>query len=193
VTQVEGGAMNKLYMFTLMAVILFCIPGCQDKAAIAELEAFRAKAEIEEQNEALIVRFNEELNKGNTGIFEQLLATDYRYYFPSGAAKPLSREEHSGFFLVVNKAFPDANRRIDEIYAVGDRVISRITFTATHQGEYQGIPATGNSVEFSDIAIYRIENGQIAELRDELDMLSIMTQLGRELEPIGEPEAGERK
>jgi hypothetical protein len=42
---------------------------------MAELEAFKAQAEVEEQNEVLIRRFIEELNEGNTEIINQPPAT----------------------------------------------------------------------------------------------------------------------
>jgi predicted ester cyclase len=53
----------------------------------------------------------------------------------------------------------------------------------THQGEFAGIPATGNKVEISGIMIGRIENGKIVEEREEMDMLGLFMQLGMELKP----------
>jgi len=53
----------------------------------------------------------------------------------------------------------------------------------THQGEFQGIPATGNKVEISGIIISRIENGKIVEEREDWDLLGFMQQLGLELKP----------
>jgi predicted ester cyclase len=49
---------------------------------------------------------------------------------------------------------------------------------ATHQGEYMGIPPTGNRVNFTGISIYRIERGQIAESWGVSDLLGMMQQLG---------------
>jgi predicted ester cyclase len=46
-----------------------------------------------------------------------------------------------------------------------------------------GIPATGNEVEVSSIIIFRIENGKVAEERQEADMLGFMQQFGMELKP----------
>ena len=43
-------------------------------------------------------------------------------------------------------AFPDYTHVIDEMVAEGDRVAVRLTFHATHQAEFQGIPSTGNAV-----------------------------------------------
>jgi len=186
----QGGVGMKALSLTISVAVLICLSlSCQDKAMMAELEAFRAQAKIEEQNEALRLRFMEELNKGNVGIVDELCAPDYSYFSPSGTSGVRTREEHAAMIQAVAKGFPDATRRIEELYTSGDRVISRITFTATHEGEFWGIPATGNRIEFSDISIFRIRDGKIVELRDELDGLDLMTQLGRELKPIELPKA----
>ncbi|MCK4430721.1 MAG: ester cyclase [Candidatus Aminicenantes bacterium] len=47
----------------------------------------------------------------------------------------------------------------------------------------QGIPATGNKVEFGAIIIFRIENGKIVEAIEEADVLGWVMQLGMELKP----------
>jgi predicted ester cyclase len=46
-----------------------------------------------------------------------------------------------------------------------------------------GVPATGNKYETSGILISRIENGKVAEQREDFDMLGFMQQLGMELKP----------
>jgi len=53
----------------------------------------------------------------------------------------------------------------------------------THEGEWQGIPPTGNKVETSAIFITRIVNGKIVEHREEDNSLGFMMQLGMELVP----------
>lgn len=51
-------------VFSVILVLCFMI-SCQNKAEKAELEKFRVKARIEEQNMALYRKLMEELNKGN--------------------------------------------------------------------------------------------------------------------------------
>ncbi|MFC2142262.1 hypothetical protein ACFLR7_04960 [Acidobacteriota bacterium] len=48
--------MKKLYMILPLAMILCFVVGCQDKAAMAELEEFRAQATVEAENKELIHR-----------------------------------------------------------------------------------------------------------------------------------------
>jgi hypothetical protein len=70
-----GGTMKKLCMILPLALILCFMVGCQDKAAMAELEEFKAQAEVEEQNKAIVERLIEELNKGNPEIIEEVYAS----------------------------------------------------------------------------------------------------------------------
>jgi steroid delta-isomerase-like uncharacterized protein len=95
----------------------------------------------------------------------------------------MSREETIEFGKMLRNAFPDIIYSIEELIAVEDRVISRFIVRGTHEGEYQGIPATGNKIEVSGIMMTRIENGKIVEDKEELDALGLMMQLGMELKP----------
>ena len=146
---------------------------------MAKLEAMKAQAEIEEQNEALIKHLIEEMNKGNAEILKEVYAPDAKIYNPSNRLKSKPQEALKMFF----RAFPDYNLRIEELYAVGDRVIVRIMTTGTHEGEFEGIPATGNKMEFGLISISHIKNGKIIEEKSEWDMLGLAMQLGLEFKP----------
>ncbi len=75
-------------------------------------------------------------------------------------------------------AFPDGQMTIEDLVAEGDRVVARTTFNGTHQGEMQGIPATGKAVSVSGITIFRLDNGKIAEGWLVNDNLGLMQQLG---------------
>ena len=80
--------------------------------------------------------------------------------------------------LEIRAAFPDYRERIDELIDAGDRIIVRLTIQGTHQGDYGGLPATGKSVEFTDVTICRIENGRIVEQSGLSDLLTLFVQLG---------------
>ncbi len=57
--------MKKLCMILSLALILCFVVGCQDKEAMAEIEAIKAQVEVEEQNIELTKRWVEEMDKGN--------------------------------------------------------------------------------------------------------------------------------
>ena len=165
-------------------LFLLCFTfGCQDKEAMAELEEFKAQAEVEEQNKEIVKRFFEEFNKGNLEIFNELCAPDYYFYSPSNNPKPMSREEQIEAERLMFGAFPDLNLRIEKLFAVGDSVIIWGIGTGTHQGEFQGIQATSNKIEFGNIIIMSLKSGKIVEAREEPNVLAVMQQIGMELKP----------
>ena len=175
--------MKKLLLILPLVILLCFTFGCQDKEAMAELEAMKAQAEVEEQNKEVVLKFYEELDNGNIENVMELFAPNFLWYTPSNSPNPMSREETHEFLKMVLIAFPKWQHKIEEIIAVGDKVITRAIDYTTHEGEFQGIPATGNKVEFGVIVIYSIEDGKIVELREEGDMLGFMLQLGMELKP----------
>ena len=175
--------MKNLCMILPLALILCFMVGCQDKAAMAELEEFKTQAEVEEQNKALVTRYVEAWNTGDFEAFKEVLAPDYAYYLPSRSTKPMSLEETIEMFKMLQKAFPDISWSMEELIATEDKVIIRVIERGTHEGEFMGIPATGNKYEISEISISRIENGKIVEQREELDKLGLYQQLGYEMKP----------
>jgi predicted ester cyclase len=47
-------------------------------------------------------------------------------------------------FARLDRAYPDLQVTVEDLIEEGDKVVSRNTVTGTHQGEYMGIPPTGN-------------------------------------------------
>jgi steroid delta-isomerase-like uncharacterized protein len=175
--------MRKALCILPLALLLCFAFACQDKAAMAELEKYRAQAAVEEQNKAIANRAWEASSNGDFETLKELGTPEYVWYLPSNSTRPISREEAIEKAKRLRSAFPDINFSIEELIAVGDKVICRYIMRGTHQAEFQGIPATGNMVEISGIIISRIENGKIVEEREEWDMLGFMQQLGMELKP----------
>jgi steroid delta-isomerase-like uncharacterized protein len=157
--------------------------GCQDQEATDELEEFRAQAALEEQNKELIRNFLKEMDNGNHDFVMNSLASDVEMFFPSGSPTPALKEDVFQVLKSWTETFPDWIHGIKEMIAKGDFVLVRVIDTATHEGEFQGIPATGNKIEVGAIIIYRIEDGKIVEVWEEMDMLGMMQQLGMELKP----------
>jgi len=175
--------MKKLCIIPPLALILCFMVGCQDKEAMAELEEYKAQAEVEAQNKEVVRNWLKAADEGNLEDLMELFSPDFLWYFPSNSPAPMSKEESHEYLVMVLKAFPKWIHKIEEIMAVGDKVITRQIDITTQTGEYLGIPATGNKVEFGVIVIWRLEDGKIVELREEGDMLGMMQQLGMELKP----------
>jgi steroid delta-isomerase-like uncharacterized protein len=125
----------------------------------------------------------EAFEKGDFEAYKEVVAPEYVWYVPTMSTEPKSREETIEFGKMIRIAFPDFSYNIEELIAVEDRVISLFIFRGTHEGEFLGIPATGNKIESSGVMISRIDNGKIVEDKEELDQLGMMMQLGMELKP----------
>ena len=74
-------------------------------------------------------------------------------------------------------AFPDLHARIDQIFAVGDWVAARVTWTGTNTGDFMGQPPTGKTVSITELEIVRCNGGRIVDLRQVADLDSLMAQL----------------
>ncbi len=132
---------------------------------------------MSEDNKALVCRFVEEFwNEGNTTIVDELMAIDAAIHMPTGEA--VNPEGFKRFAAMWRGAFPDWHSTVEELIAEGDRVAERWTGRGTHRGELQGIPPTGKRVEVPGSVFYRIVDGKIVEFRGQLDMMSLMQQLG---------------
>jgi len=175
--------MKRLLMVISLAFLLCFTFACQDKEAMAELEAMKAQAEVEEQNKELVKRMYEAFNEGDFEAYKEVVAPEYAWYLPSRNTKPISREGTIEFGREMHNAFPDCHWSVEDLIAVEDIVISRFIMRGTHEGEFRGIPATGNKVEVSGFMMTRIENGKIVEDKEEVDQLGFMQQLGMELKP----------
>ncbi len=175
--------MKNLIIILPLALILCFVVGCQDKEAMAELEAMKAQAKVEEENIAIVKHFFEDFDKGNIDAVMEMFAPDCLWYSPSNSPTPMSKEESHEYIITALKASPDLSHKIEEIIAVGDKVILRAIDIGTHTGEFQGIPATGNKIEFSVIVIFQIKDGKIVEMREDADILGLMQPFGMELKP----------
>jgi steroid delta-isomerase-like uncharacterized protein len=82
-------------------------------------------------------------------------------------------------------AFPDTHCAVETVIAEGDLVVAQWTITATHRGEWRGIPATGRAINFRGVNVYRFDNGKIAEIWNYRDDLGLFQQLGA-IPPLGQ-------
>jgi len=133
---------------------------------------------MSEENKTLERRMYEEIyNKKNMGAVEQFIATDWVCH-PSPPGMPPGLEGMKQQDAMTNAAFPDMQVKLEDMVAEGDRVACLWTATATHKGEFMGMPATGKQVTIKGIHIDRIAGGKIVETWNYSDMMEVMQQLG---------------
>jgi predicted ester cyclase len=79
--------------------------------------------------------------------------------------------------LAFRQGFPDLKAVIEEIFASGDWVAARVSWSGTNTGEFFGQPPTQRSASTTEIEIVRVQAGRIVELRQVADVSSLMAQL----------------
>ena len=127
-------------------------------------------------NKATVRRYFEQvLNEQRHDLVEEFLTENIELH---GSGLPPGLEVVKQWFATFATAFPDGYTTIEDMVAEGDRVVARAAFNGTHRAEVQGIPATGKTVNMPGIAIFRLDNGKIAEGWLVNDNLSLMQQLG---------------
>lgn len=132
-----------------------------------------------EENKELARTLIEEVwGKGNLGLTADLLTDDFVGHV-SGEPTPLRGPEAVRSWVAQwRAAFPDVRVTVEDEIAEGDKVVSRITATGTHQHELMGMPATGRSVTVAAIAIERFSGGKLAEVWTMFDLAGLLRQIG---------------
>lgn len=130
-----------------------------------------------EENKLLVRQFVAAADRQDFDQAASLLSPSIVVHL-AGAPGPLDFPSFFQFGQMWHVAFPDEQTVFDEQIAEGDKVVSRMTSTATHLGNFQGMPATRARIRVSGIWIDRIADGKIVERWGVVDMLSVMQQLG---------------
>lgn len=76
------------------------------------------------------------------------------------------------------EALSDVVITLGEVVSDGDMIAYRMSLTATHSGDFMGIPATGRKVTMSETHIERIRDGKIVSHSGDIDMLGLLQQIG---------------
>ena len=131
-----------------------------------------------EDNKAVVLRFYEEVINGtDLDAIDELLTPDgVDHTFGSQSA-----EEAKQFFGMLYQAFPDLRVEVNDVIAEGDLVAARVTYSGTHEGEFVGIPATGQQTQTSGVDFFRMQDGKQAEHWGGPNMASLLQQLGAHL------------
>jgi steroid delta-isomerase-like uncharacterized protein len=130
-----------------------------------------------EANATLVLESVEALNAGDTERLLAVVAPDMLIHY-AGLPEPLQgRETWLRGFELMKAAFPDLEVHVDDLVAAGDKVAVRLTLRGTHSGEFQGVPATGRTIQYESHEFYRVADGLIAEEWICSDMASLFSQL----------------
>lgn len=126
----------------------------------------------------LIRRFVQEVQSdGRLELLDHYMAPTFTDHSALPGFAP-DREGVRQLFGALRAAFPDLQVTIHDQVAESGRVVTRKSFTGTHDGEFMGIPASGNSIDFEVIDILQVNDDQITDHWMVGDMLRLMQQVG---------------
>ena len=85
------------------------------------------------------------LSQGNMSLVDDLLAPDFIQHEELPPGIPHRSEGFALMLTMMRSASPDFNAKVDDIIAEAEKVVVRMTWTGTQQGEFMGIPPGGKS------------------------------------------------
>jgi len=130
-----------------------------------------------EANKAIVRRFIDEIFlNGDFGAVDELLTDDFTPH-TWGSMQP-GRDGLKEAIERVSKGISEPKMTIEDMIAEGDRVAVRLTSSATHTGDFMGMPASGKRYEIGEIHIFRIRDGRVSEHWHQADFMGMMKQLG---------------
>jgi steroid delta-isomerase-like uncharacterized protein len=136
-----------------------------------------SQSEPVEANAALVLESIEAFNAGDMAKLLAVAAPDILIHYAEMPEPLQGRETWQQGYELVKRAFPDLKIHVDDLVAAGDKVALRLTLSGTHQGEFQGIPATGRTISYVSHEFYRVADGLVAEEWICSDMASLFSQL----------------
>jgi len=111
----------------------------------------------------------------NAGAVDELVADDFESHsWPSNGN---SKTALKAATTRMSDSLSDIRFDVEDLIAEGDRVVARLTASATQTGDFMGMPASNRRYEIGEIHIFRLDGGKIAEHWHEMDAMGLMKQL----------------
>jgi predicted ester cyclase len=116
------------------------------------------------------------IDKQDFGTIRDLMHADHKFQNPM-TPEPIEVEGHLGMMTLMTKAF-DGHHNLELLLEDGNYAVVRGNWSGKHIGEFNGIPATGKTVNFTFIDIFEIIEGRVRTESFEMNPMAIMSQIG---------------
>lgn len=104
--------------------------------------------------------------------------TDTKHKFRNSLTPdPIGVDEHIGMIQNMTSAL-EGKHTLNLVFGDDDHVAVSGKWSGKHVGEFNGVPATGNQVEFYFVDLFNIVNGKVVNEHLEMNPLTIMQQIG---------------
>lgn len=133
--------------------------------------------QVTENKEIVSRATSEVVSEWNFEVLDELYAEKFVHY-RERSENLTGRDAFREWIEETHTGFPDFEATEEFSLGEGDLVASRMRYTGTHDGEFMGLPATGNHVDITGNTINRVTDGKIAESWPETDFLGLLQQVG---------------
>jgi steroid delta-isomerase-like uncharacterized protein len=129
--------------------------------------------------EQAIERWNDNDREGWATLYTE----DVIYEGPGGSRISGLADLKEKYFDALLTAAPDRGSRDVLLIAEGNHVVEQARYTGTHTGTWRSpdgaeVPATGKTLDFPFVGVFRVDNGKISAIRIFYDQIEVFTQLG---------------
>ena len=128
-----------------------------------------------EQIKIFIQRFDNMFNTPDLSIADEIFAPHFVAHFP--LTPNLNVSDFKNFMQGFYAAFPNFRQEVHDSILTNARLVLRVTYYGTHEGDFMGIAATGREVTMHGISIFQIEKGLIVENWAEIDVFGVVQQI----------------
>ena len=123
--------------------------------------------------------FNDVFNEGDIATVDDIFAKDYVGYSSANLGRPIVGQDGiKEFVKKYRQAFPDIHFDFEDVITHDDKVVVRWTTRGTHQRDLFNIAPTGKTMTVTGIGIAQVVDAQIKISHSEVNMLSLVQQLG---------------
>ena len=131
-----------------------------------------------QRNKAVVASFMEVF--GDAAAEQEFLAPDYELIRSEfhNLSYNAAGSELADAAEPMNVAVPDREDEVVELLGEGDTVVVQYQIRGTHQGNFYGIPATGESIDVEAVAIFTLEDEKIVDGWFMADEVRLLNQLG---------------
>ncbi|MBL8660159.1 MAG: ester cyclase [Rhodospirillales bacterium] len=133
----------------------------------------------QDDNKTVVRRFYDEvMGQGNVELLDQLMAENFVDHGEALFGSPQGRAVLRDGIAAVHSILAGLNIELHEMIAEDDLVGVRGTMRCRHAGPFLGAEPTGHELIWQGLAIFRIEDGRIAERWFNSDSITLVRQLG---------------
>ena len=122
----------------------------------------------------VIRRYYDLVNAGSPERFDEVCSPDLKGHAGAGADLAELKTSVASFLA----PFPDLTAEPRNVVQEGDLVSVWISYRATQQGDFAGVPASGRRVKFAAWDLIRVRDAKIAEITQYCDLFTVMSQIG---------------